>query len=415
MGKVLLVGILVYFRAEDYMPLYQYNAKDINAKKHKGKREARDEQQLVALLREDGLYLTQFEEIIQDNENGYRFKLNDLSEFSRQIGTMLGSGVSLIKALKIIIDRTQKVKQKEIYEGVYRKLSQGEALSDALLSQGKAFPKLMVNMFKAGESSGQLEKTAMKLSNQYEKDYKLNNKMKTAAMYPLVLIVVTIIVLLIIFVGVLPSFFDLFEQVELPLVTRILIFISNAITSYWYFVLLFFVLLVSFIIYLVKKPRIKIKIDKKKVTIWKVGKLFTTLYTARFARTLCSLYTSGIPIVQSLQVVRDTLNNSYIESQFPELINKVKRGEPLSSSLADIKGFDIKLSSMVYVGEESGKLETMLESLADDFDYEAQEASTRLVTILEPVLIVIMAVIIGFVMIAVMLPIYSLYKNVGSM
>ncbi|MEG0520280.1 MAG: type II secretion system F family protein, partial [Erysipelotrichaceae bacterium] len=346
---------------------------------------------------------------------GYRFKLNDLSEFSRQIATMLGSGVSLIKALKIIIDRTQKKKQKEIYEGIYRKLSQGEALSDALSSQGKAFPKLMINMFKAGESSGQLEKTAMKLSIQYEKDYKLNNKMKTAAMYPLVLIVVTIIVLLIIFIGVLPSFFDLFQQVELPLITKILIFISNAITSYWYFVLLFFVLFVALLIYLARKPRIKIKIDEAKVRMWKIGKLFTTLYTARFARTLCSLYTSGIPIVQSLQVVRDTMNNSYIESQFPELINKVKRGESLSSALGNVKGFDLKLSSMVYVGEESGKLEAMLESLANDFDYEAQEASTRLVTIMEPVLIVIMAIIIGFVMISVMLPIYTMYQNVGSM
>ncbi|MEG0695024.1 MAG: type II secretion system F family protein [Erysipelotrichaceae bacterium] len=415
MEQVLLVGILIYFKQEDSMPLYQYNAKDINAKKQKGKREARDEQQLVVLLREDGLYLTEYEEVVQDNEKGYRFKLNDLSEFSRQIATMLGSGVSLIKALKIIIDRTQKKKQKEIYEGIYRKLSQGEALSDALSSQGKAFPKLMINMFKAGESSGQLEKTAMKLSIQYEKDYKLNNKMKTAAMYPLVLIVVTIIVLLIIFIGVLPSFFDLFQQVELPLITKILIFISNAITSYWYFVLLFFVLFVALLIYLARKPRIKIKIDEAKVRMWKIGKLFTTLYTARFARTLCSLYTSGIPIVQSLQVVRDTMNNSYIESQFPELINKVKRGESLSSALGNVKGFDLKLSSMVYVGEESGKLEAMLESLANDFDYEAQEASTRLVTIMEPVLIVIMAIIIGFVMISVMLPIYTMYQNVGSM
>ena len=213
----------------------------------------------------------------------------------------------------------------------------------------------------------------------------------------------------------LDSFFDIFQNVELPLITKINISISKFLQDYWYFVLLVAAGLVVTFIALLRVEKVRFQVDKLKIKIPKFGKLLMTIYTSRFARTLCSLYTSGMSIVNALNIAKTTIGNVYIESQFDGAIKKLRNGESLSQAIKDIDGFDIKLTSSIFVGEESGRLESTLTTLADDFDFEAEQASERMITLIQPLMIIFLAVVICLIIISVLLPIYTLYNNVGNM
>ena len=202
--------------------------------------------------------------------------------------------------------------------------------------------------------------------------------------------------MLIVYLAVLPSFFDIFQNVELPLITKINISISKFLQDYWYIVLLIAAGLVVTFIALLRVEKIRFQVDKLKIKIPKFGKLLMS-------------------IVNALNIAKTTIGNVYIESQFDGAIKKLRNGESLSQAIKDIDGFDIKLTSSIFVGEESGRLESMLTTLADDFDFEAEQASERMITLIQPLMIIFLAVVIGLIIISVLLPIYTLYNNVGNM
>lgn len=396
------------------MAVFKYTAKDIESNVITGKRDADDRHELAVFLRSQNLFLIKCRELPAQEDNINKIKLNELSDFARQLSAMLSSGVSLIRAMEILLRRKHKPKVHLIYENLYRMLQQGNTLSDAMEAQGKAFPQLMVSMFRAGESSGQLDKAAKKIADQYAKDYRMHNKLKSASTYPIILLITTCLVVFAIFKFILPSFFEMFNKVELPWITSVVIKISEVVNEYWMFLIIGVLCLVGLAALLMNVPSVRYQYDRCKVKAPKLGWLMQIIYTARFARTLCSLYNSGISIVSALQIVRDTMGNTYIEAQFDQLIRDVRNGTALSTAIQQIDGFDQKLSSNISVGEESGKLEDMLESIADEFDYESAEATQRLVTLMEPLLIIFMALIIGTIMISVMLPIFQLYQNTSA-
>ena len=393
------------------MALYKYNAKDMNAKKVTGKIEAADRRELTTLLREENLFLIDCKDVTNREKNTYKFKLKELAEFSRQLGSMIGAGVSLIRAISILVQREEKPKIKKIYTDIYRKLQQGSTLSVAMEEQGNAFPQLMINMYRSGENSGQMEKVAKTMAAQYDKDNRVKSKVKNAMIYPIILLVVTVFVILIVFTFIIPQFQDLFKGMELPLVTRIVNGFSNLLLSYWYWILIVVLCIVAVITSLLRVDKIRYKFDRFKLKAPLFGKLLRIIYTARFARNLCSLYTSGISIITAMQIVRTTIGNKYIDAQFDESIIMIRNGTSLSQSIQRIDGFDSKLATSIFIGEESGKLEDMLTSIADDFDYESEAATQRMVAVLEPIMIIVLAVIVLLVMMSVLLPIYQMYQN----
>ncbi len=397
------------------MAIYKYVARDINAKKITGKTEARDEHELSQLLRVKDMYLISHKDITKEETKNYKMKLKELANFCREIGTMMNSGLPLIRTVSILASREDNKKLKAIYNDIYVKLQQGQTLSDALKEQGKAFPDILIQMVRSGEASGNMQNTMMVLNNQFTNDNKIKNKVKSAMTYPVILGIVTIVVLLIVYTAVLPSFFSMFEGMELPLITEINIIISKFIMSYWYALLIGILVLILIIVSLLQLPKVKYQFDRFKLKMPIIGKLMKIIYTSRFARTLCSLYSSGISIVNAMVIVKSTIGNKYIEMQFDNSIKAVRNGEALSVAIGMIDGFDIKLTSSVYIGEESGNLEDLLSSLADDFDYEAMLASEKMVAILEPAMIIVLAVVICVIIISVLVPIYSMYQNVGSM
>lgn len=401
------------------MPKYQYTARDAAGKKKKGKLTAADEDALYELLKGENLFLVSCHLAEKEKKNTYRLKPRQLSEFCRQLGTLLSAGVPLVRALNLMMtEETIKPKQKAIYENMIRSVRRGNSFSDTMKDQGDAFPPLLINMFRAAEESGHMDKTALRMADHYQKEYRLNSKIKSATLYPKILGGVIVIVVMILFCYIMPKFMDVFADLKLPAVTVALMAISSFLQKNWLWVLFGLAVLYVAVKALLTLPDVRLKVDKMTLKIPKIGVLIQTIYTARFARTLCSLYTSGLPIVTALQVSKDTIGNAYLESQFDETIAMVRRGESLSDALSHIDGFHKKLAGNVAIGEETGSLDTMLLSAADNFEYDSEQAITRLIGYLEPAMIIVMAVVVGMIMVAVMLPLLNMYAEIeasGSM
>lgn len=394
------------------MPVYKYTAKNLQSKIVQGTMEAANPDLVRRTLRKNNEFALKIQEV-QEHHKVYKLKPMEISDFSRQIASMLSSGITMIRAIKIMEERDIKPVIKKVYGILYQEIQRGNTLSYAMESTEGSFPELLINMYKSGEASGQMEGTARKMADHYEKEHKLRGKIKSAMTYPVILFVITIMVVALIFTLILPQFFTLFEGIELPAITRMMLSISNSMTSYWYLYLIGILVMIALGSFLLTVPEVKKALDQFKLKIPKVGKLMKIIYTARFARTLSSLYSSGLAMINALTISGTTIGNTYLQSQFPHAIDQVRNGEPLSASIQTIHGFDAKLVSTIYIGEESGNLDEMLESVADSFDYEAEMATTQLVTFIEPIMISIMAVIVGGIMLSVMLPIMTLYQNVG--
>lgn len=395
------------------MPLYAYTAASMGGKNIKGKSEAGDINQLRDRLKAQQLFLIDSEELDVRVHNK-RMKLPDVSDFCRQIGSMLGSGITLVKSMSILLMRDLKPKQIALYTELFQNVKRGTPLSDSMEALGGAFPDLLINMIRAGEESGNMDRTCMRMAEHYEKEHRLNANVKSALAYPCFLMVILTLAVIGIFTFIMPNFMALFENMELPLPTKIVVAISDFITGKWYILLTIVGALGLLIAFLLTNPRTRVRIDKFLVHFGKVGKLLKIIYTSRFCRTLNSLYSSGMSIIQCLQISKSIIGNSYISSQFDDMIRKVRQGVSLSTAISEVDGFDKKLYSTILIGEESGRLDELLEATADSYDYESEIALKKLTSMIEPLLIVTMALVIGFVFISVMLPIYNLYSSLET-
>ena len=395
------------------MPLYKYNAVALDGSKKRGSMEIANADQLASVLKEGNLFLTECKEVTQ-KQASVKLKTIEIADFCRQLAAMLSSGITLIRAMMILQQRDAKPHIKKVYTLVIEDLQRGATLSEAMALRGRTFPELLINMIRAGENTGRLDVTAQKMAETYDKEHRLNSKIKSATVYPIILVVLIIGVILIIFTFVLPEFMGMFEGMELPLPTRIVMGISDFLVSNGIFLAVGVVIAILILIAVFRQPGPRKALDRIKLKLPKIGKLLTTIYTGRFARTLSSLYVSGIPMIQALSIARTTIGNKYIESQFTNVIERLGNGSSLSQALAEVDGFEPKLRSTILIGEESGRLEQMLESIADQFDYDSEMASQRMVALIEPVLIVVMAVIVATVIISVMMPVYQMYNEVGA-
>ena len=396
------------------MARFKYAAKDMSGKVHKGTVEAASENALTQQLREENLYLVEAKDL-NGAKKHKKLKAKQLAAFCRELSTLLASGVTLVRALDIISEQERMNKdEQDIYKDVLQDLKRGISLSDAMESK-ECFPDLMIGMIRSGEGSGNLDLVTQRLSIQYEKDYKLTQQVKSAMTYPCILLVLCVVIVILIVTFILPQFQSLFDQMEsLPMITNILIAVSNFLVQKWYIALLTVAVIVALIRIIVGIPAVRRGVDWMKVHMWGFGKLFKVVYTARFARTLSSLYSSGMPLVSAVGVAAKTIGNGYVESQFDEVITMVRGGVPLSQGLREVDGLLKKLSSTILVGEESGRLDVMLDSIAETLEADAEQATKRMVTLLEPILIIFMALIVGCIMIGVMLPIYQSYSAIEN-
>ncbi len=395
---------------------FRYKAQDSEGKVISGYQKAADVEELHTKLKNEGLMLLDSKEDEKVRRVSKRLKYDRVADFARNLSKLIAAGVTLVKALRIISeDESIKENERKIYADILRLVRSGMTLSDAMDEQGDTFPTLFINMMRSAESGGNLDQTAANMAEYYSKEYKLQQKIKSSTTYPKILGVLIVVVLIVIMGFVLPQFSGMFEQMdELPAPTEILMGISDFVANKWYLLIFFAIILFIIIKIVTSLPDVRLWLDKVQLHIPKIGKLRKIIYTARFSRTLASMYSAGIPIVTCLQIAKTTIGNTYIESQFDDMIAEIRSGKALSDALAEIDGFVKKLPSSVAVGEETGALDSMLVSIADQMDYDSEIAIEKLVAMVEPVMIVVMAVVVGFIMIAVITPIYGSYQTIAD-
>ena len=396
------------------MPEYKYQAQDSKGKIVRGKAEAADESDLQRRFHDAGLLLLEAKPVVRQVALK-PVKKPQLADFCRQLGTLTKAGVTLVKAIEIIAnDESISLYERQLYIKLRDRVVQGVALSNAMQELEPAFPPLLIYMLRAAETSGTLDTTCLRLADQYTNESQLEQTAKNSLTYPKILAALLVVVVAILFGYVLPQFEEMFSAIpKLPIATRILMGISNFVKNRWYVLLVAAVLIVIFGKMIIKIPAVAYGLDRLK-TKGRWGRLLKVIYSARFARTMSSLYSSGIPIYNCIQIARGTIGNSYIEEQFDEVERQVLGGSPLSSALQSVDGFVGKLPATIKVGEETGMLGSMLESVANDLDFYSKQALIRLTSYIEPVMIVIMAIGVGFVMIAVIQPIYQSYSTIGA-
>lgn len=396
------------------MPEYKYQAQDSKGKIIKGKAEAADETDLQRRFHDSGLLLLEAKPITKQIALK-ALKKPKLADFCRQLGTLTKAGVTLVKALEIVAnDESISPYERQLYIKLRDRVVQGVALSNAMEELDPAFPPLLIFMIRAAETSGTLDTTCLRLADQYTNEAQLEQTAKNSLTYPKILSALIVVVVAILFGYVLPQFNDLFSTMpELPIATRILMAISDFVKTRWYILIVAVVLIIIFGKMIKKIPIVRYYIDMFKCK-GKWGQLLKVIYSARFARTMSSLYSSGIPIYNCIQISKGTIGNKYIEKQFDEVERQVLGGMPMSAAIQDVDGFIGKLSATIKVGEETGMLGSMLESVANDLDFYSKQALIRLTSYIEPVMIVVMAVTVGFIMIAIIQPIYQSYSTIGA-
>lgn len=396
------------------MPEYKYKAQDQDGKIVRGRSDAPDAAALQKRFHEEGLTLLEVSPVVRRIALK-QLKKGQLADFARQLGTLTKAGVSLVKTLEIIAhDESIGTYEKDIYLKLRDRIVQGISLSAAMEELDPAFPPLFVFMMRATEQTGNIDDTALRLAKHYTEENELEQQVKSSLTYPKILGVLIVVVIAILFGYVLPQFEDLFAGMpSLPLPTRILMAISNFVATRWYIILIVAALVIIFGKIFIRLPAIRYQIDKIKC-MGRWGKLTKVIYSARFARTLSSLYAGGIPIYSCIDIAKSTIGNAYIEAQFDEVLKRVSGGSSVSDSLKDVNGFVQKLSSSIRIGEETGMLAPMLESVANDLDFYSRQALVKLTSYIEPVMIVVMAAIVGFVIIAVIQPIYNSYATIGA-
>ena len=394
------------------MPEYIYCGKTAEGKQVKGTLNVADEKALYDALKKDGVYLTRCE--LKEDTTGRKkmLKAMELSEFCRQLSSLTAAGITLSRALNIILMGKPKSAATDAYREVQKLVQQGRPLSDALAQQG-IFPEMMINMFRAGEASGQLEQVASKLATHYQKEHRMDNRIKSATMYPKILALVCVGAVLIIFLVVMPELEPIFQGMSIPIATRMMMAFSHFLAEKWYILGIAALCCMAAVQVAFSYPMVRFYWDKLKLQAPIVKNHMRIIYTARFARTQSSLYSSGLSMLRSLEIASYTLGNSYITSQFSQVIRQVRSGEMLSQAIQSVDGFDSKLSPTIYVGEETGRLDQMLENIAENYEYEADMALNKLTGMIEPLMIVFMAGIVCLIMVGVLVPIWGMYGNVS--
>ena len=396
------------------MKNYSYVAKNSSGKTIKGVIEAEDQQMVQERIYEQGLFLISSTESKGKGrqEGVHRFKTKDLAFSCRQLAAMLTSGLTIVKALDIMYREEENKRAKGVWLALYEDVNKGSNLTQALINRSGSFPDFMISMIDAGESAGNLDITVQRLSDFYANQNKTQNTIRGAMMYPIILGILTVAMVIGMFTFIMPTFAGLMSEDQMPPLSRALFKFSDFLKTKWYILLIAIVVIVLAIRYALKVPDIRLKFDMMIIKMPAVGPLVVKIYEGRFARTLSSLYSSGIPMVDSLQRSSSVLSNSYVDKMFEQVIDEVKQGSPMSVSIAKTEIFEGMFTSMIYVGEESGALDEILEKTADFYEEEADAAVKRLVSLLEPVMIIIMGGAIGLCL-AGIFPL--LYGGIGGL
>jgi type IV pilus assembly protein PilC len=346
-----------------------------------------------------------------------RVKLTDKSIFCRQFSTMIDAGVSLVRCLDVLSEQSASAKLRRVVMDLRAEVEAGNTLSKAMAKYPTIFDNLFIGLVRAGEVGGVLEESLQRLSQFLEKDVELRRKVKSAMTYPAIVSVVAVGIVIFLVTFILPKFMDLFKDLgikEFPLMTQILMDFSNFLTSKWYLMLLIIaVCSVAFKMFTRTKFGRR-AYDRFKLKVPVFGKLNHKVCLARFSRTLATLLSSGVPILQAMETVAGTVSNEIISDAILDARARIREGDVISEPLRKSKMFPPMVVQMIAIGQESGALDTMLMKIADFYEQEVDAALASLTAAIEPILIVFLGVTVGFIVIAMFLPLLSAIQNLSG-
>lgn len=346
-----------------------------------------------------------------------KVKTKDKIVFSRQMATLIAAGLPLVQSLRNVLEQTPNKQFKVVISQVISDVESGKPLSEALIKHPKVFDNVYINLIAAGEISGTLDHSLERVADQQEKDAEIMSKVKGAMVYPVIVLLVMVGVVVFMLVTVLPQVEVLYDGLkgagELPIFTRILLSISRFIRNFWYVVLI----ALAFMAFIGSRWANTLGgrtiLDKAKMRAWPIGPLFMKLYMARFARTGTTMIGSGVPLIRTLEVIAEAVNNVHIRKSILNAIEKVKGGKALSESIRADNNFLQLVPDMLKIGEESGQVESMMEKTATYFEKEVDQQIKTVSTIIEPVMMVVLGVVALILVAAILMPIYGLAgKNI---
>ncbi|XZL31138.1 type II secretion system F family protein [Clostridium perfringens] len=401
------------------MAIFKYKAINLEGQRIEGSQSADSESQIREMLLSNQYYPLSIEKENSKSKKSFSFnskvKLKDIAVFCRQFYVMLDSGLSIGKALNILIEQCEKPKLREALIGVNGELKRGETLASSMRKRKDVFPNLLTSMIDAGERSGNLDIILKRMAEYYEKETKIRGKIKSAMIYPIVLGVVAIIAITFILTFVMPTFVQMFEEnnVDLPMSTKMVLGTSKMLGKYG---IIIFLILVTAIILLgkyLKSEEGQYKLSSINLKIPVIKKLTQKIIVSRFTRTMGIVSSSGMSLVTSIEIVASVVGNKIAERELLKVKEKVLKGEGLGDSIMNIKIFPPMLASMVKIGEEAGSLDSILDKTADFYDDELEREIKTATALIEPSMIVLMGIIIGFLLISILTPMFKMYNSIS--
>lgn len=402
------------------MAEFQYRVITPEGKEKKGTMEGKSVEQVTGVLKAQKNVILSVSEASLMNRDinfslGGRVSARDYSIFCRQFVSIISAGVSIINALEMMRDQTENRTLKKALGEVYEDVSKGESMAGAMKKHSKVFPSMLCNMVEAGEASGSMEVAFERMAVQFEKENKLKQSVKKAMIYPIVLLVVMVGVLFLMMIWVIPNFMGMFAELdtELPPITQAVVNMSDFVIAKWWLILLVVAAAIALFKAYAASPSGKFVLGGIALKIPVFGKLQTKSECARLGRTLCTLLGAGVPMMDAIEITGRSMENVHYKKAMMDAKDQVMRGMALSRPLKTCGLFPPMVVHMVSIGEETGNIETMLENVANYYEDDVQVATEQVMALMEPMIIVVMAIVVGVLIMAIMQPMLALYESIG--
>ncbi len=406
------------------MPVFEYHALDAKGKNIKGIVDANSESLALIKLRSEGKFPVSIEvsRSKQSKTSGRggqglfeRVKSEEISIMTRQLATLLGAGIPLVQCLDSLVAQTRNSALKKVIAQVKGSVNEGNTLTVALGEHPRLFSPIFINMVRAGEASGALDIVLERLADFAEKQEVLKGRLRAALVYPVFMAFIGSAILFILITYIVPNITQVFNEMDqvLPLPTLLLIGLSDFLKMYWWAVLIFLGITFSIARYLILKPSGRAFWDLVKLKIFIFGPVVQKVILARFSSTLGSLLDSGVGLMTSMQIVRTLVNNVHVSRVIDDAMEQIQKGQSMTNALSESEWFPPMFVQMIAVGEQSGSLEKMLDKVASAYEREVETAIMGMTSLIEPLMIAIMGLAVGFIVLSILLPIFEMNQMVG--
>jgi type IV pilus assembly protein PilC len=401
------------------MARFKYSGRDKRGKKE-GTVTAASRREAMAKLKEDGIRVIEMTEVPEtlltmELTIGNPVKLQHFVIYLRQFATLIKAGVTVVEATEILAVQTESKALKKALIAVEQDLREGNPYSDSVAKHKKIFNSMFINMVKAGEVAGNMDETLEKLADDFEKQHDTVSKVKSALTYPAVIGVLAIGAVIFLLVGVVPTFVTMFEDMgaELPGITKFVLNASGFMQSFWWLIFLIIIAFVFTIIYMKKNKKTKYYLDYFLLRMPIFGNMLQKAALARMMRTLSSLFSSSVPILQAMSIVEKVVENEVIARVIRESRNSLEKGRSMTEPMMNHWAFPPLVTQMISIGESTGALDSMLSKIAEFYEKEVEQGTDRLKSLIEPIMIVFLAGIVGVIVLSIMMPMFSMFDQMS--